>query len=173
MRRRRRGHIVGVVASTFFLRAEQFVPVDLETTFAFFAEAGNLQRLTPPWLDFTITSRLPVDMRDGALIDYTLKVHGIPIRWQSVIGEWNPPHRFVDEQVRGPYRRWRHVHRFTAKPGGTQVEDDVQYEVLGGALANLLVRRDLRQIFGFRQRALVDALAIAVPGPASLAFGTV
>ena len=159
--------------STFFLRARQLVPVDLPTTFGFFADAANLQRLTPPWLDFTITSGLPIAMETGALIDYTLKVHGIPIRWQSVISEWNPPACFVDEQVRGPYRLWRHVHRFTAQPEGTLVEDDVHYQVPGGALSNLLVRRDLRQIFGYRQRALIGALAITSPGPSSLAFGRV
>jgi ligand-binding SRPBCC domain-containing protein len=158
--------------TTFVLHARQVVPVDLGTTFAFFADAANLQRLTPPWLDFTITSRLPIAMKPGALIDYTLKVHGVPVRWQSVISEWDPPARFVDEQVRGPYRFWRHEHRFTAQSGGTLVEDDVRYQVLGGALPNLFVRRDLRQIFSYRQQALLDALAIATPGPASLTFGT-
>ena len=161
------------MASTFFLHAEQLVPVDLDTTFAFFADAANLQRLTPPWLDFTITSRLPLAMQQGALIDYRLKVHGIPVRWQSVISDWNPPVSFVDEQTRGPYRLWRHIHRFTPRSGGTLVEDDVHYRVPGGRLANLFVRRDLTQIFGYRQRALLDALAVTSPGPATLAFGTV
>jgi ligand-binding SRPBCC domain-containing protein len=147
------------------------VPVDLDVTFAFFADAANLQRLTPPWLDFAILTRLPIAMRTGARVDYTLKIHGIPVRWQSVISEWNPPYHFVDEQVRGPYRLWRHVHRFTAHQRGTQVEDDVHYRVPGGALANLFVRRDLKQIFGFRQRALNDILAIGSPGSASLNFG--
>ena len=125
------------------------MPIDLETAFAFFAEAANLQRLTPPWLDFTITSRLPLGMQKGTLIDYKLKVHGIAFRWQSVITEWNPPYSFVDEQVRGPYRLWRHRHRFSARPDGTLVEDDVEYRVPGGAFANLLVRRDLTQIFTY------------------------
>ena len=145
------------MASTFFLHAEQLVPVDPDNTFAFFADAANLQRLTPPWLDFTITSRLPLAMHQGALIDYKLKVHGIPIRWQSVISE----------------RLWRHVHRFTPRSGATLVEDDVHYRVPGGTLANLFVRRDLTQIFGYRQRALLDALAVSSPGPATLAFGTI
>lgn len=161
------------MARTFSLHAEQLVPRDLESTFAFFADAANLQRLTPPWLDFTITSELPIAMRPGAFIDYKLKVHGIPIRWRSVISGWEPPHEFVDEQIRGPYRMWHHRHRFTATAEGTLVEDEVRYRVFGGALVNLLVRRDLSQIFSFRQDALLRALQITSPVSSRLAFGEV
>ena len=145
---------------TFVLRTRQSVRLDLDSTFAFFADAGNLQLLTPPWLDFAITTPLPIEMRLGARIDYRLKLHGIPIQWQTLISEWNPPHSFVDEQIRGPYRLWRHRHAFTASDEGTLVEDEVRYQVLGGRLANLFVERDLLRIFSYRQGALVEALRV-------------
>ena len=161
------------MARTFSLHAEQLVPRDLETTFAFFADAGNLQRITPPWLDFTVTSELPIIMRPGAIIEYKLKVHGIPIRWRSVVSHWDPPREFVDEQVHGPYTMWHHRHRFTETPEGTLVEDEVRYRVPGGALANLFVQRDLSRIFSFRQQALLHALEITSPAASSLAFGSI
>jgi len=99
----------------------------------------------------------PGQMREGALIDYKLRVHGVPIRWQSRISQWQPPYKFVDEQVRGPYRFWHHEHIFTERDGGTLVEDIVDYAPLGGALAQwLLVGRDLRRIFAFRRTKLAE-----------------
>jgi len=127
----------------------------LADVFPFFADARNLEALTPPWLHFEISNPSPIEMRTGTLIDYRLRVHGLPLRWRSEITAWDPPHRFVDEQRRGPYRAWRHEHRFTAEGGGTLVEDDVTYAVLGGAIVDrLLVRRDLQRIFAFRREAL-------------------
>ena len=127
----------------------------LPDVFPFFADARNLEALTPPWLHFEISNPSPIEMRTGTLIDYRLRVHGLPLRWRSEITAWDPPHRFVDEQRRGPYRAWRHEHRFTAEGGGTLVEDDVTYAVLGGAIVDrLLVRRDLQRIFAFRREAL-------------------
>ncbi len=129
----------------------------LAEVFPFFADARNLEALTPPWLRFEILSPGPVDMRVGALIDYRLRVHGVPLRWRSEITEWDPPHLFVDEQRRGPYRRWRHTHRFAADGDGTRVDDEVDYAVLGGPLVDrLFVRRDLDRIFAFRREALRD-----------------
>jgi ligand-binding SRPBCC domain-containing protein len=154
---------------TFVLRTRQLVHLDLETTFAFFADAGNLQRITPPWLNFAVTTPLPIEMRVGARIDYRLALHGIPFRWQTRITEWDPPHSFVDEQIRGPYRLWRHRHVFSARDEATQVEDEVRYQVVGGRLVNVLVRRDLARIFGYRQAALGEALNVP-RGPASIAF---
>jgi ligand-binding SRPBCC domain-containing protein len=130
----------------------------LAEVFPFFADARNLEALTPPWLRFEIVSPGAVEMRVGALIDYRLRVHGLPLRWQSEITAWDPPHRFVDEQRRGPYRTWRHEHRFTADGDGTLVEDDVTYAAPGGALVErLFVGRDLARIFAFRREALLRA----------------
>jgi ligand-binding SRPBCC domain-containing protein len=100
--------------------------------FSFCADAGNLDVITPPWLRFQILTPRPMAMRVGAQIDYRLRLRGLPLRWQSEITVWQPPHRFVDEQRRGPYRAWRHEHTFTAQDGGTLVGDRVRYAVLGG-----------------------------------------
>ncbi len=100
-------------------------------------------------------SRRPIEMKVGALIDYRLRLRGLPIRWQSEISDWDPPHRFVDEQRRGPYQLWHHTHEFAEVDGGTAVRDIVRYRVPGGVLADVLfVRRDLRKIFGYRQEKL-------------------
>jgi ligand-binding SRPBCC domain-containing protein len=110
----------------------------------------------------------PIEIREGSLIDYRLRLHGVPIRWQSEITAWQPPFRFVDEQRRGPYRRWRHEHLLVSRDGGTLNQDIVQYDVLGGAFVNrLLVERDLKRIFEFRERKLIELLA----GPAALPAG--
>jgi ligand-binding SRPBCC domain-containing protein len=127
----------------------------LAEVFPFFADARNLEALTPPWLRFEILAPGPIEMRVGALIDYRLRVHGLPLRWRSEITAWDPPHLFVDEQRRGPYRLWRHTHRFAADGEATVVEDDIEYAVPGGALVDaLLVRRDLDRIFCFRRDVL-------------------
>lgn len=148
------------------------VPRPVDEVFAFFADAGNLQRITPPWVDFHIDSPLPIEMRPGALIDYRLRVRGLPIRWRTEITVWEPPFRFVDTQLRGPYRRWIHTHRFTATSGGTLVEDDVDFAAPFGWLAErLLVRRDLRAIFLHRQHAILDAFGAPAPVPLHVTFG--
>jgi ligand-binding SRPBCC domain-containing protein len=127
----------------------------LSEVFPFFADARNLEALTPPWLRFQILTESPIEMRAGAFIDYRLRVHGVPLRWRSEITAWDPPHLFVDEQRRGPYRLWRHTHRFAADGDATLVEDEVEYAVLGGPLVDrLFVRRDLDRIFAFRREAL-------------------
>jgi ligand-binding SRPBCC domain-containing protein len=134
-----------------------WLPQPLEQVFAFFAEAENLQALTPKWLDFALVTPRPVRMQPGTLIDYRLKLHGLPIRWQSEITAWEPPHRFVDEQRRGPYRLWIHEHRFQTWDSGTHVTDFVRYAVPGGVLVDrLLVRRDIERIFAFRRQKLLE-----------------
>ena len=140
----------------FTLCAEQWVPRPVSEVFSFFADAGNLDALTPPWLRFEILTPRPIEMRVGALIDYRIRLHGLSLRWQSEITAWQPPHRFVDEQRRGPYRVWIHEHSFTQQDGGTLVGDHVRYAVLGGALVErLFVRRDVARIFAYRQQKLL------------------
>jgi ligand-binding SRPBCC domain-containing protein len=140
---------------TFSLKREQYIPLDIKTVFGFFSDAMNLDVLTPPWLHFEILTKPPIEMAPGTLIDYKLRLRGIPIRWQSEITEWEAPHRFVDEQRRGPYGLWHHEHRFEALGSGTIVTDEVMYAVKGDQLVNrFLVRPDLKRIFDYRARRL-------------------
>ena len=114
----------------------------------------NLEELTPPWLHFRILTP-GVEMRAGARMDYRLKLHGIPLKWQSEITLWEPPFRFVDRQTRGPYRLWIHEHTFQPKDGGTLMRDSLQYAVRGGALVwRFLVAPDLEKIFNYRRSRL-------------------
>ena len=137
------------------LSARIFIDRPIDEVFEFFSDAHNLQRITPSSLDFAILTPAPIDMRVGTLIDYKLRIHGIPIRWRSKISTWEPPLRFVDEQVRGPYRIWHHEHRFESADGGTNVIDNVTFKPIGGALiTRLFVGRDVRRIFEFRSRSL-------------------
>ena len=139
----------------YTLHAEQLLPRPRDEVFSFFADARNLETLTPPWLKFAVLTPAPIQMRPGALIDYRIRVHGLPIRWRTEITEWNPPHRFVDVQLRGPYTLWHHTHTFEERDGGTLCRDDVRYRPRGGALVNwLFVRPDVERIFAFRQERL-------------------
>lgn len=143
----------------WLLQTDQWFPRQVSSVFDFFADAGNLEAITPPWLRFRIVTPVPIKMREGALIDYRLRLHGIPFGWRTKITAWNPRHRFVDEQIRGPYRCWIHEHFFEAADGGTFVRDRVTYAVPGGVLIQkLLVGRDLKAIFGFRQQKLRELL---------------
>jgi len=139
----------------FLLERKTFLPHPIDPVFAFFAEAENLEALTPPWMSFRIVTPRPIRMHEGALIDYRLSLRGLPLKWRSEITAWDPPHRFVDEQRRGPYRLWVHEHRFEEVDGGTQVVDHVTYAVLGGSLVRrLFVLPDLNRIFDYRQERL-------------------
>ena len=133
---------------------EIWLPVKRDEVFRFFADAGNLEHLTPPWLHFQILTPGPIQIRRGTIIDYRLRLYGLPIRWQSEITAWEPPNRFVDEQRRGPYRRWVHQHEFLAERGGTTIRDSVEYEVPLVAVTGWFVRRDVERIFSYRARAL-------------------
>src|SRR5581483_8440971 len=111
-------------------------------------------RITPPALDFQIVEA-PAELKTGSLIDYKVRIRGIPLRWQSEITVWEPPHRFVDSQRRGPYRVWRHEHTFEEQSGGTLTKDCVEYDVWGGRLIQrLFVARDLERIFNYRRERL-------------------
>jgi len=139
-----------------------------DEVFPFFADAFNLEAITPPWLQFRVVSAMPVGMKAGTEITYRLKVHGIPMRWVSRITAWEPPFRFVDEQIAGPYRKWVHEHRFSEVNGKTLCEDQVEYSVPGGSLINqLIVAPDIRRIFEFRSRRLADFFRIEEHAEAS------
>jgi ligand-binding SRPBCC domain-containing protein len=139
------------------LEAAIFLPRPVESIFPFFADAGNLERITPRHLQFHVITPRPIEMRAGAIIDYRLKIRGLPFRWRSEITAWEPMVRFVDEQRRGPYRWWIHEHTFESVPGGTIARDVVQYGVPFGAIAHtLLVRRDVMSIFAYRTKVLQD-----------------
>ena len=138
------------------------LPTPVDETFEFFADAHNLELLTPSMLRFEILTPPPIEMKVGAKIDYRLRVRGVPLRWQSEITVWEPPYRFVDEQRKGPYSLWVHEHTFQAVDGGTLAEDHLQYAVPGGALVNrLFVAGDVRKIFDFRNRRLRHVLGDA------------
>ena len=140
---------------TFRFEASQFVPRPREEIFEFFSNAANLEAITPPWLSFHIVTPKPIQMHEGALIDYRLRVHGIPLRWRTRITLWEPPHRFMDEQLRGPYRLWQHEHAFEQVDGGCLMQDRVNYAVIGGALVNRwFVRRDVERIFNYRTQRI-------------------
>ena len=140
------------------LRCTLHLAVPRTRAFAFFADAGNLARITPPELAFTIRTPLPIELKEGALIDYTIGLHGIPMQWRTRINRWVPNEEFVDEQMRGPYAKWVHQHRFRDDDlGGTIIDDVVQYRLPFGVLGNLvhpIVRMQLRRIFGFRGAAV-------------------
>ncbi len=143
------------------LEREQLLPRPLPEVFAFFARAENLERITPPWLRFQLLTPGPIEMRPGTEISYRLRLHGIPLSWTSVIDAWEENERFVDQQLRGPYRFWRHRHEFAAVDGGTRVEDRVEYALPLGRLGELglpFVARDLRRIFDYRQLAVAECL---------------
>ena len=143
------------------LNTSMFVPVSRQRVFGFFADAVNLQRITPPDLHFRIVTTQPFTIGEGTVIDYQLKLLGIPFRWQSLISEWKPPHEFVDEQVSGPYKYWHHRHRFVDEAGGTRIDDQVHYELPLTPLGDIawpFVRLQLNRIFRYRQRIIRELL---------------
>jgi ligand-binding SRPBCC domain-containing protein len=136
------------------MQRHALVHVPLDKAFAFFADAANLERLTPPWLRFSILTTIPVVMRQGTEIEYRLHLYGIPIRWVSVIDVWEPGVRFVDRQVTGPYLWWRHEHRFEPAGDATRIIDEVEYLPRAAWLTRRFVRRDVERIFEYRRAAL-------------------
>lgn len=140
------------------LETEQWVPAPPEVVFPFFSDAHNLERLTPGFLNFRILSISTPALQQGTHIAYRLTLHGIPVRWKTLIREWNPPVSFVDTQLRGPYQRWDHTHEFEPYEGGTIIRDRVHYELplgaLGGIVAGSFVAKDVATIFDFRRTAI-------------------
>lgn len=131
--------------------SELWLPRPRGEVFAFFGDAANLDAITPPWLNFRTITPGPIVMKVGTLIEHKLRVRGVPIRWRSRITTWEPPARFVDEQLRGPYRLWIHEHRFEERDGGTLVRDHVRYSVPFDFLVHtILVAPEVERIFAYR-----------------------
>jgi len=144
------------------LERAQVLPHPVAEVFPFFADALNLERITPPLLRFEVATTHPVEMRVGALIEYRLRLHGLRVDWLTRIEEWEPDVRFVDMQLAGPYRLWHHTHSFEEHEGGTLMRDVVRYALPAwplGELALPLVRRDLAEIFDYRRDGVSSLLA--------------
>lgn len=145
------------------LERSQHLPGAPAAAFSFFSDAFNLERITPPWLRFHVVTPGPVTMAGGTLLEYRLRLHGVPISWLTRIDTWEPPQRFVDVQVRGPYRLWRHTHTFEPDGTGTLMRDTVRYALplgpLGQVAHRAFVGRDLARIFDFRREAVSRLLA--------------
>jgi ligand-binding SRPBCC domain-containing protein len=149
---------------THVVHREQRLELPPQAVFPFFADARNLEAITPPLLRFRVITPDPIDMRVGAFIQYSLRLRGLPVTWHTLIQDWSPPHRFVDVQVRGPYALWHHTHTFAPTgDGGTLMSDTVRYAVGFGALGELanraLVRRDVEAIFAYRAERVPALLA--------------
>ena len=138
----------------YVLKKEQFIPRPLKEVFAFYERPENLARITPPWLGFRIVTPSPIVMRQGALFEYTIRVMGTRLRWISVISAYEPPFKFIDEQIKGPYAYWHHTHTFAEAKDGTMVGDEVRYALpfgpLGSLAQRIAVRRQLEKVFTYR-----------------------
>jgi len=138
-------------------RTSMTLPLPVESVFGFFSDAGNLQKITPPELNFRFVTELPIAMRAGAVIDYRLQLFGVPFGWRTRIVHWDPPRSFVDEQERGPYRKWIHTHTFSPVDEGTMVADSVRYRLPlfpFGEIAGPLVKRQIGRIFEYREKTI-------------------
>lgn len=161
------------VSNPYVLETEITLPRTLDEVFPFFANPENLEAITPPWLNFQILTPRPIPMRPGAIIDYKIRLRGIPIRWRTVIAAYEPPRMFIDMQIKGPYLLWEHTHTFEPvhREGrfvGTRIGDRVRYlpldiprsvPGLGGLIHRLMVRPDLEKIFAYRQQRMRELLA--------------
>ena len=145
------------------LERTQELPVGIDRAFELFADAHNLEAITPPLLRFRVITPRPIEMREGTLLEYRLRLHGVPVRWRTRIESWDPPHGFVDAQLSGPYALWEHTHRLTVlATDRTLVSDRIRYRIgfgpLGAIAHRLFVRRDLERIFDYRREAILELL---------------
>lgn len=141
------------------LHTEMTIDLPRQTVFEFFSDAMQLERITPPWLHFSVLTPPPIQIQEGTLLDYRIRLHGIPMTWRTEICVWDAPHRFVDQQLKGPYRKWYHEHTFeevqTEFGLQTVVHDDVHYvPPLGSIVNRFFVEPDLKKIFNYRQETL-------------------
>lgn len=155
------------------LETKLFLPADRDEVFKFFADPRNLESLTPPWLHFEMITPPDTIIEQGTLLDYRLRLRGVPLRWQSEISLWEPPYRFIDRQTNGPYSLWVHEHTFTPQDGGTVIGDRVDYAVPGGALVQrFFIAPDLDRIFAFRRHRLEQLFQSDTPPDTRLETGT-
>lgn len=149
----------------YILTRSLTLEIPRKQVFDFFSNAANLERITPPELEFHIVTPQPIELKQGALIDYRLKMYGIPMNWRTEISVWNPPHSFTDRQLSGPYGQWIHRHTFTElTENKTQIEDEVKYRMPlepVGDIAHFFVRAQLDHIFDFRQKAVAEIFSLA------------
>ena len=146
--------------TSYELKRNQFIPQPIEQVFSFFSKPENLELITPRNLHFSILTSIPIDMKTGQVIDYLIRLKGIKICWSSIISSYDPPHSFVDEQIRGPFSSWIHSHGFKEKNGGTIIMDQIEYSIplkLIGRIANyIFVEKDLGYIFDYREKVIMD-----------------
>lgn len=152
-----------ILMAEYILTRSLTLELPREEVFDFFADAGNLEQITPTELNFQIITPQPIAIKQGTLIDYELSLYGFQVSWRTEISVWEPPMRFVDRQLRGPYSQWIHTHTFTElEPNKTLIEDEVRYrlplEPLGD-IAHFLVKRQLDYIFDHRQRVADELLS--------------
>ena len=150
----------------YHLRTWLWLPAPRQEVFSFFADATNLERITPAFLRFRLITPAPITMRAQALIQYRLRLRGVPLRWTTEIRRWEPPDEFVDTQLRGPYAKWVHTHTFADEDGGTLIRDHVEYALpvpgpLSRVVNALLVAPDTKRIFRFRHEAMAEAFGAA------------
>jgi ligand-binding SRPBCC domain-containing protein len=147
-----------MINQTHTFQSEIVINAPRREVFSFFSKAENLEKLTPNWLQFKILTNLPIEIKKGSLIDYRLKFYGIPIKWKTEITLWDPPSRFIDTQLKGPYRTWIHEHRFIDMNDCTKMIDSVTYQAPGGLFSSIIVKlfvkNSVNKIFDFRSRII-------------------
>ena len=147
---------------TFELLKPQIIDSSMESVFDFFSKPENLKTITPAKLSFNIITPTPILMGKGTVIDYTIRLFKIPIHWRTLITKYDPPHEFIDEQIKGPYNFWHHTHKFKQVDGGVEISDKVIYSIpmgiIGQVLHFLWIKRDLEKIFLYRKKVFEDLL---------------
>ena len=144
---------------TYNIKFEQFIDLPIEDVFNFFSRPENLSLITPPRLKFDILTPSPIQMKEGQLIDYSLTImYFMKLHWRTLITNYNHPHKFIDQQIKGPYSLWHHTHIFQEKNGGTLIQDEVTYAITFGLIGRLIhaiyIKYDLRSIFKYRHKIL-------------------
>jgi ligand-binding SRPBCC domain-containing protein len=157
-----------IISNDQHFSSSQFIDRPIDEVFSFFSEAKNLEVLTPPWLGFRIQTMSSKEIQENTLIDYRLKIHGVPVGWRTLIKSWSPPNKFVDTQLKGPYSKWHHTHTFESVGGGTQMHDEVIYRLPLGKFGNFFVgrfvKKEIQMIFDFRREKIKQIFQIVALG---------